>query len=205
MRTSAASVSRPPADVERRDEDELIAIHGVSWNQYVTIRKALDHVAGLRMTYLDGILEIMSPGFPHEDVKTTIARMIELYALERDIDLTGGGSTTWKKKAKKRGAEPDECYSIGKMMRIPDIALEVVITSGTIDKLDVYEGLRVPEVWFWKDGAFSLFRLEKKGYEPISKSGFLPDLDLSKIASIIKSATSQTQAVRAYRDLLRKG
>jgi Uma2 family endonuclease len=204
MRSSPAT-EKVAADVERRADDERIVIYNVSWNHYVTVREALDHVPGLRMTYLDGILEIMSPGHPHEDAKTRIARLIEIYALERDVDLTGGGSTTFKKKAKKRSAEPDECYSIGKMGKVPDIAIEVVTTNPAVDKLDVYEGLAVPEVWIWKDGAFSLFRLGKKGYERIAKSAFLPDLDLAALSKFVSSERSQTEAVRAYRDWLRKG
>ncbi|MEG4506483.1 Uma2 family endonuclease [Microcoleus sp. F6_B4] len=35
---------------------------------------------------------------------------------------------------------------------IPDLAIEVVFTSGGIDKLQLYKRLGIPEVWFWEDG-----------------------------------------------------
>jgi len=44
-------------------------------------------------------------------------------------------------------------------LEIPDIAVEVTISSGGIDKLAVYQGLGVPEVWFWQGGKFSLYCL----------------------------------------------
>ena len=33
---------------------------------------------------------------------------------------------------------------------VPDIAIEVVVTSGLVDKMAVYAGLGVPEVWLWR-------------------------------------------------------
>jgi Uma2 family endonuclease len=204
MRPSASIERDSSADVELRVDDERVVIYDVSWNQYVTVREALDHVRGLRMTYRDGILEIMSPGERHEDAKKLIARLVELYAVERDIDLFARGGPTLKKKEKDRALEPDESYSVGKRGKYPDIALEVVVSSG-LDKLDVYRGLGVREVWFWREGRFSLFRLGKKGYEPITKSAFLPGLDLSVLASFVNSNKSQPEIVRAFRDWLRKG
>jgi Uma2 family endonuclease len=90
------------------------------------------------MFYLEGTLEIMSPSPEQEVDKTTIARLIEIHALERDIDLTGYGSTTFRKPAQERGLEPDECYCFGQLKEFPDIALEVIVSSGGIDKLSIY-------------------------------------------------------------------
>lgn len=90
------------------------------------------------MFYLEGTLEIMSPSPEHEVDKTTIARLIEIHALERDIDLTGYGSTTFRKPAQERGLEPDECYCFGQLKEFPDIGLEVIVSSGGIDKLSIY-------------------------------------------------------------------
>src|SRR5262245_1215823 len=80
--------------------DQRIVIHGVSWQAYCTLRDSLD-VPGLRMTFLEGVLEIMSPSREHEDIKTRIARLVELFALERDVPLYGYGSTTFRAEAKE--------------------------------------------------------------------------------------------------------
>ena len=138
------------------------------------------------MFYLEGTLEIMSPSPEQEVDKTSIARLIEIYALERDIDLTGYGSTTFRKPAQERGLEPDECYCFGQLKEFPDIALEVIVSSGGIDKLSIYQGLAVPEVWFWRNQQFSIYRLRNQGYEAIERSEFLPDLDFSVLAQFVK-------------------
>ncbi|WP_437322133.1 Uma2 family endonuclease [Sorangium sp. So ce385] len=177
----------------------------VSWDEYVALRKLLDDHPGLRMTYCEGVLELMSPSADHEDVKKRIGRLVELWALARRARLYGYGSTTYRRKERQRGLEPDECYCVGKVNeKRPDIAIEVFITSGGIDKLDVYRGLGVPEVWIWKEGRISVHRLGEGGYEPIERSGMLPGLDLDELAECAR-IPDQADAVDAYWARLNRG
>jgi Uma2 family endonuclease len=197
--------------------DERIVLHGISWRQYESFLTTLGDRPGIRLAYLEGALEIMSPGVLHEDVKTLVARLVELYALERDVFLEAYGSANFRKKAKKRGVEPDECWCVDGMLRtgrvgeevqtrecnVPDIAFEVVVTNWKIDKLAIYAGLEVPEVWIWKDRKFLLFALRECGYVPIDRSGVLPDLDFTVLARFAR-AKSQTDAVRRFRAWLKR-
>jgi hypothetical protein len=77
----------------------------------------------------------------------------------------------------------------------PDIAIEVVKTSGGINKLRVYQGLGVPEVWFWQQGRLSFHLLEADGYREAGRSVRMPGLDPGLIAECM-AAPSQTVAVR---------
>ena len=185
------------------DEDQRIVLHGVSWAQYEAVRDRLDDIPGLRMAYLEGALEIMSPSSRHELLKKCIARLLEVYALERDIELVGGGSTTFRRAALERGLEPDECYCLGEFREPPDIAIEVVLQGGGVDKLAIYQGLAVPEVWLWQDDRFHVYWLGPSGYEQQARSKSLPDLDLDDLATYVR-LPSQPAAVRAYRDRLRE-
>src|SRR6266545_3039001 len=115
LREMVATRTEPSAPAEVLGEQRML-IHGVRWKDYVILREALD-TPGLRMTYCEGVLELMSPSRLHEMWKKTIARLVELYALERDLPLLGYGSTTFRNEAKERGAEPDECYRVGTMMK----------------------------------------------------------------------------------------
>ncbi len=179
-------------------------VNGVRWKDYVILREALD-TPGLRMTFCEGTLELMSPSRSHELWKTTIARLVELYALERDLPLYGYGSTTFRNEAKERGAEPDECYRVGGVMRdgeLPDIALEVIYTAPLLDKLHVYSGLGVREVWLFRDAAFEVYRFADGRYDRIPKSEFLPDIDLELIARFAMQE-DQHAALKELRDILR--
>jgi Uma2 family endonuclease len=181
-----------------------IPLHGVSWEQYEAMIAAVGSRPRLRMTYLEGLLEIMTISAEHEMLKKMIARLIEIYALEKDIDLFSCGSATYRSAATARGLEPDESYCVGTRKEFPDFAIEVVLTSGGLDKLRVYQGLGIPEVWFWQDGKLVVHRLQADGdaYAPVSRSVLLPDLDLELLATHIRPE-DEPQAVKAFRNIIR--
>jgi Uma2 family endonuclease len=104
--TSALAWSTPTVSAKLREEESMV-IRGVSWKDYVILREALD-TPGLRMTYCEGALELMSPSRDHELWKTTSARLIEMYAFLRELPLIGYGSTTFRNEAKQRGVSPGE-------------------------------------------------------------------------------------------------
>lgn len=84
----------------------------------------------------------------------------------------------------------------------PDLAIEVVWTSGGIDKLDVYRGLGVREVWFWREGAIEVSVLDTDQYQRRERSVVLSELDLAELARYI-DPENQTDSVRRYRQALR--
>lgn len=163
-----------------------MVIQGVSWTEYVTLRDTLDR-RSLRMTYCEGVLELMSPSVGHEIAKKSIARFVELYAFLKKLPLIGYGSPTFRREAKARGAEPDECYCVGRQItdgEFPDIVLEVIVTNPLLDKLHVYAGFGVAEVWLFRDGVFEIHELAGVGYARRDRSRFLPDLDFALIATL---------------------
>jgi Uma2 family endonuclease len=190
-------------------EEQRLILSDVTWKQYSTLVNIYtDEYPSLRMTYLNGVLEIMTTSNEHERLKTIFARLLEMYFVERQIDLNGYGQTTFRQELAQRGLEPDECYCFGELKEVPDIAIEIMISSGGIDKLEVYRGLGIPEVWFWyaKQQQWKLYRLKdgldesqnEPKYENIPRSEFLPKLDFD-LLSQFANETSQTKAVIAYR------
>lgn len=109
-----------------------------------------------------------------------------------------------RKEAAARGLEPDECYCLGELHEVPNIALEIAIASGGIDKLEVYKGLGVQEVWFWQNQQMRLYGLvdDAIGYQALETSQCLPQLEIALLTSYV-DRPSQTQAVKAYRQALR--
>jgi Uma2 family endonuclease len=127
-----------------------------------------------------------------------LARLLELWALSRGVRLRGYGSTTYRRKARQRGLEPDECYYLSPFdERRPEIAIEVAISSGGIDKLDVYRGLEVPDVWFFREGHIAVYQLGEAGYVEATRSARLPALDLRELEAFV-SIPDQADAVEAY-------
>lgn len=195
---------------ESEPEEPRVLLHDVPWSTYIMLSDSVDS-PNVHMTYLEGQLEIMTKSTRHEVNKTQIARLVELFCLERDIPLYGYGETTIRRKAKKRGLEPDEWYCRGEERWPPDIALEVVVTNPLIDKLEVYRGLGIREVWVWKDGVIRVLALRKgkvdkararSMYEVIDASELIPELDFARIAHYL-SQPDQHMALKAFRDEIR--
>ena len=186
-------------------EEQRLVLEGVTWEQYdALVALFMNQFPALRMTYLEGTLELTTTSPEHERLKKIIARLIEAFAEELDVKLNGYGSATFRKEAAARGLEPDECYCLGELHDVPDIALEIVLTSGGIDKLKVYQGLGVQEVWFWENQQLRVYSLAdpEQGYEALSNSLLLPQLDVGLLAGFVDNP-NQTRAVKAYRRALR--
>ncbi len=184
--------------------DQRVVTYGVSWSHYETQLALRGERSVPRVAYLEGVLELMSPSKDHERIKSYIGCLIVAYALERDIDLSPYGAWTLKSEPKQSGLEPDECYLIGDQSKdIPDLAIEVVWTSGGIGKLEIYRRLDVGEVWIWKNSHIDVHVLREQQYHRVETSQLFPDLDLGLLCSMLDYPTA-LQAVKAFRDALRE-
>ncbi|HEY9710134.1 MAG TPA: Uma2 family endonuclease [Oculatellaceae cyanobacterium] len=186
------------------DPEERFITNGVSWQQYEALLTKLGDSPWYRVTYLEGTLEIMSPSRRHDQNKTYIGMLLEAYFQETRTRFWGLGSTTFRKEEEKGGTEPDESYCIGTEKEFPDLAIEVVLSSGGVDKLEVYKKLGVTEVWFWQKNQFSLHRRRGDEYEKIGKSELLPDLDLALLAKYV-AQPDPLEAVLGFREKVREG
>jgi hypothetical protein len=70
-----------------------------------------------------------------------------------------------------------------------------------LDKLDVYAGLGIGEVWTWRPAERRLTaRVLRDGcYEVRTRSELLPGIDLDVLARFVRPGESHTGLVRAYR------
>ncbi|ACB52914.1 hypothetical protein cce_3566 [Crocosphaera subtropica ATCC 51142] len=174
-----------PLELEKGDREEKFITSGVTWQAYESLLTSLGNSSGYRVAYLLETLEIMSPSRNHELDKKNIGRLLEVYLEEKRIRFWGLGSMTIKSEDKQAGKEPDECYCIGTDKEIPDLAIEVVYTSGGVDTLEIYRRLGVIEVWFWQNEQFTIYCLENDSYQVKSNSQLLPNLDLNLMAEYV--------------------
>jgi Uma2 family endonuclease len=194
----------PPMRIDD-DRDHVVVLPNVTWDMYEALLARRGERPMPRYAYLDGELEVITTSMRHELAKKLIARLLETYALVRRVALTGAGNTTFRRKAKKAGLEPDECYFIGKGRKTPQIAIEITLTSGGLPKLQIYRRLGVQEVWFWLEGRFWLYALVDGEYEEIRASRAIPGFDFDEITRIILTTEDdddQTDVVREYHESL---
>lgn len=154
-------------------------VHQVSWQQLAEIDAAFRKWGRFRLAYLDGTLEIMPVSSEHEDFKKNIAILLEAYMRAIGLRFYARGGPTLATEAQDARKEADESYNVETRKAYPDLAIEVVFTSGGVDQLEIYRRLGVPEVWFWQDGALTMHALEDGQYTRIANSRLLPKLPIA--------------------------
>lgn len=187
---------------DRPVEDHIVFLHDLSWGDYERLLEMRGDCSAPRISYLEGEVEIMSPSQTHEGIKSTLGRLVEAYCLERGIPFGTYGSWTLKSPDRTRGAEPDECWIFGDVPGDrPHLAIEVLWTSGRIDKLEIYRKLGVAEVWYWRLGRIEPYCLRGERYVPVTASEVLPGLDLELLAGFLDRPTT-SEAIRGYRQAI---
>jgi Uma2 family endonuclease len=197
------AVSRFAAAVE---QDQHVVLRGMSWQAFEALLALRGDTSGVRIYYLDGAIELLSTTKMHEWRKTTLARLLELWALETDVELNGYGSWTLKQEMRDAGAEPDECYIVGATDKdVPDLAIEVEWSRKLgLPKEEIYRRLGVRELWTLKDDGRLVVRVMQKGkWIEQPGSSVLRTLDVAWLASFL-DIEPQSKALRALRDALRE-
>ena len=185
----------------RTARDRSLIYHGLTWQQFELIRAGFGEAPGVRLFYYNNTIEIFMPGREHELFKSIIGLLVELFCLEKAIEFEPTGSTTWE-ESEKVAAQADESYCFGSSKSVPDLAIEVVFSSGGASKLQRYQAIGVPEIWFWEDGAFFVYCLRDGGYERVDRSEIpaLAGLDLVLLTRcVLMAQTSRLNAVREFR------
>lgn len=197
---TAATIAPP------RKESPLL-FDGLTWREFKAVEQLLDR-PGYRLSFLDGIMEIRRrSGEPQEIIKERIGALVEQYLLMAGFDFTPIGSTTLESETGKVKREADESYKLAPGRRLPDLAIEIVFSSGGIDKLKAYKRLKIPEVWFWEDGLLEVYHLRGEGealhYEKISSSEEVKGIDLDLLLRCI-NMVNHVDAIKTFQQALQK-
>ncbi|WP_295607419.1 Uma2 family endonuclease [uncultured Lamprocystis sp.] len=193
------TVIDPPAATD--NAVQRILLEGIPWQRFEQLSACFENSRAIRLTYLDGRLEIMSPiGPEHETRKMSIGYLLEAYLTAQGIRFYGRGGFTLKQPGRAAG-EPDQSYCIGADKSLPDLVIEVVITHEALSKFPLYQGLGIPEVWLWRNGDLEVYLLEPDGYRRDTRSRLLPDLDLALLAAHARMP-DQYDAVQAFRRVI---
>jgi Uma2 family endonuclease len=185
-------------------DDHIVLFPAADWSDYQRLLRVRGERRRPRLAFSQGVLELMSPSREHEALKSLIGCLVEVWCVERGVEFNVYGSWTLESPETERGVEPDECYVFSgeREPQRPDLAIEVIWTSGGLDKRDVYRALGVRELWFWRKGRLTAHALRGQGYEEIPGSEVLPGIDLDELTSFLDRPTV-SQAIRDYRAALR--
>ena len=168
-----------------QQKDKLFICSNTSWDEYEAILQQKANSSAYRISFLNGVLKIMSPSRNHEIIKDFIYLLIVSYCDAIELDYYPIGSTTLKQKDKSVGKEPDTSFCFNSLKQVPDLAVEVIFSSGSIEDLEKYQKLGVKEVWFWIDDQLEIYVLVAEDYQKQNNSYNLSNLDAKILAKYI--------------------
>ncbi|MBW4641458.1 MAG: Uma2 family endonuclease [Goleter apudmare HA4340-LM2] len=198
---------------ERRAD--RVVLYNISWQQFENLLLDLGASRVARVAYDDGTLEIMTPLPEHEYYKEIIGDIIKDTAEVLELDYECYGSTTWKRELKKAGIESDNCFYFQNEAKIrgkltfdlnqdppPDLALEIDVTSKSLDRFPIYARLGVPEIWCYDSGEIKIYLLQGEEYVESATGLVFPNLKVLEIPSLI--AKYRMEGRRVFREAIRK-
>lgn len=197
---------------------DRVLLNNISWQTYQSLVKDFEQQPAIRLTYDRGLLEIRMPLDPHETYKKLLGRLVEALTEELEIEIRSLGSRTCGRVDLTQGLEPDQCYYIQNEPTVwnkeqidlsqdppPDLAIEIDITSSSINRLNIYANLGVPEVWRYDGQSLLIYHLQDRQYQEFDRSLAFPILSVSDIERFLdlKKTTKENQLVRLFRTWLR--
>lgn len=192
--------------VTRMPTDSVLIQHGISWDEYEELLDAVGEASGLRISYSDGTLQIMTLSQQHEQYSMLLQRIVSLLSSSRRIRILFYGSTTIRKKKKQKGVEPDGCFYVQNARLVgtkdeidfntdppPDIVVEIDLHHDSISKFPIYAALGVPELWRFYEDSLTIYRLEGEQYQPSEASQALPLLTGSLLTQFLRRSVKEDQ------------
>lgn len=193
---------------------ETVSLEGLSWDDYVAMADAIPDGAPVRTAYDGGRLEIMTTSPEHEKFAEILGHLIAMLSLHTGIDIVSGGSTTFRSEMTKRGVEPDKCYWIANAAAAiglkrwnaevdppPDLAIEIDITSQSINRRPIYARLGIAELWRFDGESLESYSLNDAGeYVATDRSLAFSFLDVSNLLPFLAQlgTTSDTAILREF-------
>ncbi len=192
--------------IDRLPGNSTLILRNVSWGDYEALLAAVGEAPGLRISYDEGTLQIMTLSPKHESYSRLLERIIDRLSVRLGIEILSFGSSTMKRKGPKKGTEPDACFyvqsapAIGPKIDIdfdrdppPDIAVEIDVQHDSLGKFPLYAALGVPEIWRYDGIALTMHRLEDDHYVLAPASIALPVLDARTLTRFLGLAGEKSQ------------
>lgn len=199
----------PPIKLEPR---QRFVLWNIGWKSYELIVEALNE-QHVRSTYDRGDLELMSLLPIHERIKVWFGHFLLMLSLELHFAYQTMSQTTFRRRDRDRGLEPDDCYYLASLGRVadwntlnldrdppPDLALEIDVTTSCLDRMGVYAGLGVPEVWRFDGEDWHIHLLGPGGvYQESQTSAALPYLPIPEITTLLGETRDMTDNSERFR------
>ncbi len=173
-------------------QDQTLSLAGMTWTDYEKFNS--EEYLGYRVSYFNGVITLVSPSKNHERIAQTIAILISAYCRKFNLLYFPMGSTRLENKP-LAGKETDVSFAFNTDKDIPDLVIEVIFSSGSIDDLNKYQAIGVKEVWFWKNNKITFYELQSEGYTEITHSKCLSNLTSEILEKFVNQGLTKSPLI----------
>jgi Uma2 family endonuclease len=196
-----------------------VVLDDIDWRTYSRLLRAFAGRPAVRLSFDRGRLEIMHPLPEHESAAYLLGRFIDTLTEELALPVKAGRSTTFRRRRKQRGLEPDNSYWIANEAKVrgkqtidlridppPDLAIEIDLTHSSVDRMAIYAALCIGEVWRLDAQGLTCDVLRADGsYEPTPQSRAFPQLKMADVEAFLalRYREEDKAIVRQFRQWVR--
>jgi Uma2 family endonuclease len=135
------------------------------------------------------------------------------------MPMVSFGSTTFRRRDRGKGLEPDECYYFRDEAKMrgrkrldlkkdppPELVVEIDVTHRSVPREPIYAALGVPEIWRFNGRHFDCLHLKGKQYAVRKMSLAFPFLEPALLQQFIDRLANQdeTSILKAFVAWVRK-
>ncbi len=194
-------------------------LQNISWETFKTMLAEMGDERKSRISYNNGIVEIMTPLMPHENSNRLIEAFVGVLCEELDLEVKSTGSLTLTRDDLEKGGEPDSSYYIQNESIVrdkeninlgidppPDLVLEVEYSKPKVDKLSLYAAMGIPEFWRYNGTVLRIYVLSEGQYTEVETSPTFSSVLVKQIPKFIIQAKKdgQMSTIRAFRNWVRE-
>jgi Uma2 family endonuclease len=196
-------MGRKPTPTEKR-----VTLSGVSWQAFGELLDELGVNRVVRLTYDRSKLEMMTPLEEHDRCNRLIESLILVVADELYLKIHSLGSVLLTLPEVGRAIQPEAAYSLNEVrltkraemdmsqVAPPDLAIEIAITQGKLDRFSMYASMGVPELWFYMTtvgdevlkGNLQMFQLQGDRYVETANSKLFPALPGKRVLEFMEQS-----------------
>jgi Uma2 family endonuclease len=213
------SLSSPRSEASTQQQSQQVVLHSISWQTYQAMLADMGDHRSSRLAYDRGTLEITIPSDLHEFIKRLLERMVTTLTEELNLKVRSVGSVTLNREDLAQGVKPDSGFYIQNASQIrgrkldletdppPDLIVEVDVTSSSLRRLEIYQRLRIPEVWRWTSQSVEIIHFQNGEHAICEDSLAFPMLPAEMIQRFLeagKDADDDNEMIRSLQSWVRE-
>ncbi|MDJ1175326.1 Uma2 family endonuclease [Roseofilum capinflatum] len=197
---------------------QTIVLSHMSWSTYQAMLRDMGESQAIRTAYSQGILSLKSPSRVHEKINRLLAAIVQTLSGKLNRQGVNSGSKTIQNPELAQAIDPDSGFYLNRSelhpsdseqikSLLPDLVIEIDLTSPSTQRMDIYHDLKIPEVWrYSKSRGLVIYQYESFEYIESEISLTFPRVTATRLNDflILRQTQPHNRVIRAVQNWSRK-